>query len=683
MIDLTDNQVGATLCERDALLSSTGALGPPDLCYLVYKRSQSFFTKLFSKSPEEARFHYIIGNNTSSIGTIAAYFHKFVTFQDSALSSGIYCIFDLFSNNDIRVEISIPGTVLSYCVTQTRARQEATQETMDGAYVSSILRYFYCEENAPCTVVNPFNSVSDVKLFVETACRFREKVGCPMGDIRDTRTFSQHVLFHALSKYLVGKRLFRMHSIYFSKLASIDPLMLTLLAEAAVVSHHSQKELISLISSRLERTQSLQLELALGKLYFASFQLEAAEAVFRSLIERNCENFAYWEHLIGIYIVNRQFSEVLCCMSCAPTFNKPNTPLTEQVNSPFSPPVSAFSTARAWAKPRYYDFRAFTQTEVSGRQNEQDVKTSLFRLEAPNYAHNEKRLYKFLIQVLLYKDWRYITETRGKLFSNVSAELELEECSLLNITGHSRKITDTAFIERFHKRNSSISLEPLEQLSKPATAGAEDFEEPRVLLNSGLFDPNYAESHSHASLSDLFSSPHQEESPLLSSLVHSLYEDLKQLIGWQKESSDRDGVEKDAITFLPYSGEIWLMRGYLAERLRKERIAERAYRYSVDKGFSVFVWYRLMKLYTATCNPKAVLICIIEVLKHLTNEGILFSSVLPEWMEQVLCRICSGCGFRQLFATAVELKCERFPALVGTLARIQAWKVDGVEEAEY
>lgn len=73
---------------------------------------------------------------------------------------------------------------------------------------------------------------------------------------------------------------------------------------------------------------------------------------------------------------------------------------------------------------------------------------------------------------------------------------------------------------------------------------------------------------------------------------------------------------------IPYSGKIWVRRGVLAERLCRSRFGEQAYRHAIDKGFSLFAWSRLMGLYMESGNPKAVLICVAEILKQFKEEGV-------------------------------------------------------------
>mmetsp|Transcript_7801 Transcript_7801/g.7656 ORF Transcript_7801/g.7656 Transcript_7801/m.7656 type:complete len:91 (+) Transcript_7801:61-333(+) len=85
-----------------------------------------------------------------------------------------------------------------------------------------------------------------------------------------------------------------------------------------------------------------------------------------------------------------------------------------------------------------------------------------------------------------------------------------------------------------------------------------------------------------------------------------------------------------------------------------------------------------MKIYICSGNPKAVLICIIEVLKQLNaNEYEVDMKTLPPWLEVVLAEMCSECGFKQLHSIAVELNSHKYPCLMASIESLRLWKTDG------
>jgi hypothetical protein len=91
-------------------------------------------------------------------------------------------------------------------------------------------------------------------------------------------------------------------------------------------------------------------------------------------------------------------------------------------------------------------------------------------------------------------------------------------------------------------------------------------------------------------------------------LFAMLFEDLNLLCEWENDEKKRGANDKTQ------AGILWIHRGILAERLNRKRLAERAYRNGIEKGFSLYAWSRLLKIYGETYNPKACLVCMAEIL---------------------------------------------------------------------
>lgn len=98
-------------------------------------------------------------------------------------------------------------------------------------------------------------------------------------------------------------------------------------------------------------------------------------------------------------------------------------------------------------------------------------------------------------------------------------------------------------------------------------------------------------------------------------------------------------------------------------------------------GFSLFAWYRLMKIYVKIGNPKAVLACFMEMIKQLEQENIIFNGT-PPWAEEILGKLCRGCGIKQILSLCEEIGVKRFPSLFKTIEQLVYWRVDGTEVAE-
>ena len=91
-------------------------------------------------------------------------------------------------------------------------------------------------------------------------------------------------------------------------------------------------------------------------------------------------------------------------------------------------------------------------------------------------------------------------------------------------------------------------------------------------------------------------------------MFNTLFDDLNLLCEWENDEKKRGSNDKSQ------SGILWIHRGILAERLNRKRLAERAYRNGIEKGFSLFAWSRLLRIYADTYNPKACLVCMAEIL---------------------------------------------------------------------
>ena len=89
-------------------------------------------------------------------------------------------------------------------------------------------------------------------------------------------------------------------------------------------------------------------------------------------------------------------------------------------------------------------------------------------------------------------------------------------------------------------------------------------------------------------------------------LFMMLYEDLNLLIAWENEEKKK--VEENLPEAFNYNGIVWVHRGKLAERIFRKRLAEKAYRNAIERGFSMYAWYRLLDIYSETYNPKACLV---------------------------------------------------------------------------
>jgi tetratricopeptide (TPR) repeat protein len=157
-----ETSAGAILSARNVLLRSSAMpeLGPPDLIILTKKWRRKLVPGLFSNYTLST-YHFAIGRDMSSLASVASYFSLLVGQQDepSALAGGTYqivkgtyCSWDPFAQQDLRAEMSIPGSVAAVCVTKTGTKSVPTTRTWRHLFVASLLRSLQVDvyRSVPC-----------------------------------------------------------------------------------------------------------------------------------------------------------------------------------------------------------------------------------------------------------------------------------------------------------------------------------------------------------------------------------------------------------------------------------------------------------------------------------------------------------------------------------------------------
>lgn len=131
-----------------------------------------------------------------------------------------------------------------------------------------------------------------------------------------------------------------------------------------------------------------------------------------------------------------------------------------------------------------------------------------------------------------------------------------------------------------------------------------------------------------ASKSEMFQNIKPQPSASLQKVVEQLLADMRELYAW--DQSERDPARQQAITDAYASGAVCLQKAALADRLHRKKLAEKQYRKCVDVGTSYFAWWRLLKHYEKTEQPKAVLVCVAEILDRAEEDKVRVWEGYPE-----------------------------------------------------
>lgn len=157
---------------RTESLLSLRELGPPDLVHLLKQNLRNTGKQL-------GVYHHVTGVDASSSASLAAYINT-LTYKEHGQTAthkiveGLYCCYNAFSRLDMRVHVTIPGTVESYCIDERGDKRKATDDLWLETYLCSVLRaYSYADDGSGDTIrkimgVRRFNPVTNT----ETEHRF-------------------------------------------------------------------------------------------------------------------------------------------------------------------------------------------------------------------------------------------------------------------------------------------------------------------------------------------------------------------------------------------------------------------------------------------------------------------------------------------------------------------------------
>ena len=667
---------------RSNMIENNKGLGPPDLCILTREHLPTGLKKLISKSQSKQYFHYVYGVDTSSVPLIAAYFKRLFDSYNKKVSGNpiisiCFCTFDLFSKYDLRVEFELPGKTKAYMIDMTGNKLDPQEMNWKGAYLSSFLRSCYPISGTEISYVDQFKKTSDFDYIFQVANEFSDKVGFVLGDINDTIKYKRNLLIPALNQYLLKRKRYKLHQEILKKYVEQDPLLLTFLGKSSI-ELGKLDEILQLTSSQIKITpHAFPLYYTVARAHFKRGDTTQALAIAQYLIELNLEVYNYWELLIHCYIKLQDFHSALLAFNFLPNYliEPEEFHLRDSASSTLpNDKISFAATACIWSTPRDLDFKVFEDYNFSKSRKEKIKIHDLDQLPGSKLSGSKLRAFKLLAKIEKLIEWNNLLKITEEVFrSDPVADKGLAVQKFSTAQG---QLNMSGFTRSFFQPSQDFVHDPkIDNYIQPVSmVTCRDY-----FLQESKFNR----------LASMMSPARRIQNEVTVDLLNMMNLDLKTIYEWQKESSDIHAVHavraannrKEQIIDIPYSGELWIRRGVLSERLLRYRLAERAYRYVVDKGFSIFAWHRLMKIYTKAGNPKAVLVCIVEMIQQMEIESVVFEC-LPPWIEVLLAKLCKGCGFKQISSLGEEVGIKKVPALIKALENLRYWKTDGVGMGE-
>ncbi|RCI09998.1 hypothetical protein L249_8677 [Ophiocordyceps polyrhachis-furcata BCC 54312] len=591
--ELTEEILHESVHARTESLAALRELGPPDLVHLL---KQSL--------PQTGVYHHVTGVDASSSASLAAYINT-LTYHDNGpnpttkIVEGVYCCYNAFSRLDMRVHVSIPGTVESYCVDERGEKRKASDELWLETYLCSVLRaYSYADDGSGDTIrkiagVRRFNPVTNTEsehrfLYAAEQLFFR---GWQLGSdsvVQLSTNVSNH-LTTGLLKYLKTTGRHTSGINLFEKLRSQSIEVSSLLAKVLFMGNEEVAGIKTLYQSLQKSpmdhvmldTQAEFLLRKANKAETAEIKEErlrmALGCADRSTVAAPSE-FGTWARLAQVYVAMEDWEHALTALNSCPMFtyqdkDTPMMPEPREVNLPIL------------ADTRLDDI----DSEPESRYAEQ-VDTSLLGLRAAGYRGTFKQAYKILTEMTSKIGWDQLLKIRSNVFvMEEEYRTEKQEATQMSPTKRSASTdglrgTPDPTTNGDGESDGSLSDE------KPAANGgskSDDDESNGLERPSNTVGPQElkGDGEKMAASSDEHLSKLNTKrlcERWLDSLFMALYEDLRVYTIWRTQ------MAQYRAQLMPYkkSAEEWEILGALAERMQHENEAVEAYRACLAQRFS-------------------------------------------------------------------------------------------------
>ncbi|KAI1275282.1 chaps-domain-containing protein [Xylaria sp. FL0933] len=421
--EITEEVTHESIDTRTETLVSLRELGPPDLVHLLKVNSRN-------PSKQTGVYHHVTGVDASSSASLAAYINT-LTYKEhgqpptNRISEGIYCCYNAFSRLDMRVHVTIPGTVEAVCVDERGEKRKATDELWLETYLCSVLRaYSYADDGSGDTIrkimgVRRFNPVTNT----ETEHRFLSAAetlffrGWQLGSdsvVQVPNNVSNH-LTSGLLKYFHTTGRFTSAINLFEKLRTQNVEVSSLLAKVLFMGNEEVRGVRVLYQALKETPMDYvmldtQAEFLIKKAMIANTPAQKEEILKmalgcadRSTIAAPSE-FGTWARLAQVYVALEDWENALTILNSCPmfTYQDKDAPIMPEPKEVYLPTLPETRLDEIDSEPE-------------SRYSEQ-VDPSLLNIRAASYRGTFKLAYNILTEMTKKIGWDQLLKIRSSVF---------------------------------------------------------------------------------------------------------------------------------------------------------------------------------------------------------------------------------------------------------------------------
>ncbi|TPX07704.1 uncharacterized protein E0L32_010600 [Thyridium curvatum] len=660
--EITEEVLHEAIEARTEQLIALRELGPPDLVHLLKQPVRNAGKHI-------GVYHHVTGVDASSSASLAAYINT-LTYKEhgssasTKISEGLYCCYNALSRLDMRVHVTIPGTVESYCVDERGEKKKATEDLWLETYLCSVLRaYSYADDGSGETIrkimgVRRFNPVTNT----ETEHRFLSAAeqlffrGWQLGSdstVQVPNLVSNHLVsgllkyFETTGRYASGINLFE-------KLRSQNIEVASLLAKILFMGNE-EVEGIRILHSALAETPmdyvmlDTQAAFLLKKAQTAASPEQKEERLRmalgcadRSTIAAPSE-FSTWARLAETYVALEDWENALTILNSCPmfTYQDKDAPIMPEPKDVYLPTLPETRLDEIDSEPE-------------SRYSEQ-VDPSLLNLRAASYRGTFKQAYAILTEMTAKIGWDQLLKIRSQVFV-MEDEYRTEKQEVGHHTFPPKRNPSTDGLrgtpnasqngENHDDEEGSETESNVETKDEKQGESNDDSEQAEADTGStaATLVPNGNPVEKPSSTADPGElkvddngTPDENLSRLnnkrlcerwLDSLFMVLYEDLRVYTIWRTQMAQYRAQSMQ----YKKSAEEWEILGSLAERLQHTDEAVEAYRACLSQRFSPKALTGILRVFEKT---KATRESVGAILRLVTWQYRWYSEFSPELLRSI------------------------------------------------
>jgi tetratricopeptide (TPR) repeat protein len=564
---------------------------------------------------------------------------------------------------DVRVEVTIPGGTHVYAVSEANEKHAISGIQWNFVFVSSILRSFEPKNSDHIKVIAELDSKELFNDFLIVASNlYKNGYGKKFGEVLDRVKDGSSILLQKIADYFIQKRRINECIDFISPFAEEDPLLIGLICDA-LFTIDKLKEAITLLAHKINEFPMLASLLLKQAQAFLKYEYyEYALKISKILVDLCPESFECWLVLAESYFHVRKFKSALIAIDVAPSYEDINDELIlpelgeyHRTNPKVQNSTNVYS--ELMVKPQKPDFK-FTENSRASNvplEYEKKVADELHKANSRKLNSCDQKAYELLVKIEKEVSWEVLLKLKSDTFLAEGDEVNGWENPYLNAeyAKHTLDYTHPGknkTNESFYAIQKSAHMFLREKKKYDPNEGTqEEGIEDQVIKEENIEESKATENREQTlgerkrtrtlAKNEILGKATIEEQPVTFASIPSdgegeeddlqeeeqkfnqgdsrkkrlatkidrlflmLYEDLNLLIKWENEEKKK--IEEKAPEAFNYNGIVWVHRGMLAERISRKRLAEKAYRNAIERGFSMYAWYRLLNIYSETYNPKA------------------------------------------------------------------------------